>query len=302
MGFRQIVRGVMMTVCMLLLPVAGMAGDDMGRIPPGVRMYRGGEAVEDGSQYMAHVIYTKDDPKKITAFYRKTLGVAPIRGRSFYLGDIDDGPIFLTVEPASGRQDRSIAESYLFGGMEDDMMDKWAMGTARHGKSEFQQLKKEYAHLSRGWYPDFDVKERLDECIEGSGGDDGEAFKDGNERQAARIQELIAQGRQDEATRLAYQSGNRGLDYQNEITRDRWDDWVACFKEIDGHDYQARILIGKIHGRYTPATARGRKRARRRLDAQDAGRGGRESQSGSSSESNTILNEGVGKLKGMFGF
>ncbi|MDX8408183.1 MAG: hypothetical protein R8L58_07350, partial [Mariprofundaceae bacterium] len=91
----------------MAVPVSAMASDSEGYLPEGVQIYRGGEAVEDRSNAMVLIIYTKDNPKRVMGFYRKTLGMTPIQGRSFYLGDdhtgtqIDSGPIFLTVAVAS---------------------------------------------------------------------------------------------------------------------------------------------------------------------------------------------------------
>ncbi len=270
-----------------------------GQLPSGVQMYRGGEAVEDDSGF-AHIIYTKDVPEKVMAFYRKTLGMEPIQGRSFYLGDnhtgtqIDSGPVYLTVKMSAEREDSSISESDLFDTLHEEMQEGSMMGRTGHSEHEFQQLKQKYAHLAKGWYPTIDAQEKLNACMEGAGSG-SEDYGDQSEADAARIQALVAQGRYEEATNLANKSAQAGMAAQNEAVRVHWDEWVSCFKELDRHDYQVQILIGKIYGDFAPATANGRENAIRRLNEQKS------EHSDEDKSNNDLMDKGMDSLKGILG-
>ena len=88
---------------------------------------------------------------------------------------------------------------------------------------------------------------------------------------------------------------------QNESMKDYWDNWISCYDEISHHAYQTKIMIWKVSNRFRAATGADRNHATRSsMDKQ--GRGEKESPSEESSNSNQLMDKGLNKLKGMFGF
>ncbi len=263
---------ISLTVSAMVVPLSAVAYDEGGHLPPGIEVYGVGGSIEDSSGFNVHIIYTNDAAEKVMAFYRKTLGTVPVRGKTFYVGDDntnseagDGGPIYLTVEPASERNDVSISETDLFDTLQENQRRSRMMGNAEHSEREFQQLKQQYKHLAKGWYPTIDVQDKLDACTDEESAY-SEDYADESNASATRIQELVAQGKFDEATNLVSGMAQKGMGVQGENTADVWDTWVSCLEELDRHDYQLQVLIGKVHYRFSPPTQAGRENAIRLMN------------------------------------
>lgn len=284
----------------LLLPLSAMAEDDdndgYGRIPPGVQLYPGG--VEGGKMSMfANIYYTNDTPDKVMDFYRRTLGMEPVEKRTFYLGENDvpgvtdgNGPVNLRINTASEREGFTYSEKTLFGSLEEAL--KNPMFKTDFTERDVQEVKHRFAHLSKAWYPTINKKKVDRVCNER-----GEALakqqgdvRSQGEMDAKRIQELVAQGRGQEATALVHQSAGRGANFQSDAMSVHLADRVRCLEEYDKYDYQVEIFIGKASDFFTPASAEG------------GSRGGKGSASKSSGITDQLKDKGMGKLKGMFGF
>ncbi|MDF1581403.1 MAG: hypothetical protein P1P74_11600 [Desulfuromonadales bacterium] len=297
-----------------------MGEENPGKLPPKVQKYKSGDVVEDYAWRVLN-LYTKDDPDKVADFYRKTLGMDPISGRTFYLGEDvlnlsrpseADETVYLTVSAAAERERGDLTEAKLFGTMQGEMQKNKMLGSPKHSDREYQQVQQKYAHLVKSWYPDFDVKEKLDKCsnekernidaIE----DSNQYSEQDEDEAAARIQQLIAQGRYEEAMQIAKSiagEGRRvGEEVQQENMKDYWDYWLECLDEIDRHAYPTQIAIGLVQSHFRAGTGAERKRAASRLAGQERQGSDQEDQSESSKESTNLKDKGLKKLKGMFGF
>ena len=318
MYFKTLITGMCMLVFFAMGLVSSVIGEEVqGKLPPNVQVYRGGDAVEDNNGFNLK-IYTKDNPAKVTEYYRKALRMDPMRGRTFYLGEDvlnlnrpseADEAVYLTVFSAQERErgDNNIDESDIFKFLQDEMQKQKMLGTAKHSDREFQEVKQKYAHLAKAWYPDFDVKEKLHTCkterkrnvdaIEQSN-----EYYDRDEEFAMKIQQLVAQGRLEEAKQMANEQAQTGKSVQDEGTKDYWNNWLGCLDEINKHAFQTQIVIGLVRNNFRKGTQTDRERATSNLDRQNRQSEQQKSQTKPSETSNPQMDKQLKKLKGMFGF
>ena len=276
------IRGVWLLPILVVTMFSAGPGQAAGhsRMPPGVQVYEEGSAVieagtgihEDSHGGMTAIdnitIYTKSDVRSVSGFYRQLLGINPSMksyGQSFYLGmDVNDSgsysvPVNIEIFEASKRKRKSIEEERLFSGMEDDMLNSQMAGTSKHSSADLNKLKQRYLFLTKRWYPGFDVDEKLHGCknMRSQNMEGIESARD-PDAMAAQIQQLVAQGKFDEATQMAQAGAQSGMAEQNESMRDNWDDWVGCLDDIDSHSYRTKIMIWKVSDRFRPAAKEGR--------------------------------------------
>jgi hypothetical protein len=213
----------------------------------------------------------------------------PVEGGRFLLGTdatyLDqqghtDSSVWLTVY--SAKQDQVLDDEDLFGFLQGEILLKKI-----RSEKDLQPVKKKYAHLAKAWYPDFDAKNKLKSCSEAtrekvnaSRNKEPRRTKAQEKEMVAQIQQLMAQGRHQEAAALAQGSVKPGMDtgraIQEDNETDHWNEWLACLDEVDKHDFQTKIEMGLyIEKHFKPSTEAERKN----YGKHDAGWGGKESQS-----------------------
>jgi len=168
------------------------------------------------------------------------------------------------------------------------------MGAEDDVDRRYRQLKQKYAHLIRGWYPRVKVEKKLATCRQKADANSA-AYKAGSESRSARMEELVRQGRMDEVVKMARRQTNASMAYhQAEAGRVHWEAWESCYRDLDRHDFQVRIVIDKIKGQFWPAGIGGRKGA--------AGRKSEKGAEGAQGAKGKLLDKGADMLKGVFGF
>jgi len=273
------ITGVCLAILVLILPFSADAEEQRGQLPPGVQKYPGKGNVEKIS-YNGLMIYTNDGVEKVMDFYRKALQMEPVSANSFLLGsDLlkpgsvseADESIYLWVSSARDRNQGSLDADDVFEIFEEEIQWGKTAGGNAHSEQELQQIKEKYAHLVKAWYPDFDVREELSKCqnkrqdtiksIEGN----SEYSEQGMEQAAARIEQLMAEGKQQEAMLLVQSIGaagaRTGFAIRDAGSKDYWDSWVGCLDEVDTHDFQIAIGIGLFHFNFVPSTQAQRQEA-----------------------------------------
>ncbi|MFQ5639982.1 MAG: hypothetical protein ACE5IR_18535 [bacterium] len=292
-------------------------GAEHNLMPPGVQKYNQGEAIakngtgthEDAKGSMTALDYiaidTKDSVDKVARFYQNLLEVAPRKtsfGISFYLGqDVDDFgrynvPVHLEVYESVKRERNEISEEKLFGGLKENLEKQQMLGSGRHDEDDFKQVKRKYAHLLKAWYPKYDVKEKIHECEHERQSNmeavrESRSYSDEDEgRMTARMQQLIAQGRFDEAASIGRSMQNEGarvgMAEQNESMKDYWNNWISCYDEISKHAYPTRIMIWLVSNRFRPGGA----------EAESD-----ENKDSDDSPGNELMDKGMDGLKGVLG-
>lgn len=253
----------------LLILTVGIASsavgsEGQGQLPPIVNKYQGQNNYEKTSNRKTE-IYTKDDAATVTDFYRSSLKMDPVEEGKFLLGTDatyenkvghTDESLWLTINSPR----RGLKEADLFGFLHQEVVVK-----KKHSNRELEQVKQKYAHLANAWYPDFDAKNKLESCG-GSARQNVTTTKNREPRRnkaqekemVAQIQQLIAQGRHQEAAALAQGSARPGMDtgraMQQDQETDHWDKWLSCLDEVDEHDYQTKIEID-LYSRYFKPSA-----------------------------------------------
>ena len=182
-------------------------------------------------------------------------------------------------------------------------------------EQDLQPIRQKYAHLAGAWYPDFDAKKKLKSCSEAtrenvtaSKRKEPRRDKEQEKEMLAQIQQLMAQGRYQEASRLTQQAAKPGMEtgraMQQENKTDHWDEWLACLDEVDKHDFQTKIEIGLYRNRhFIPSTKDDRKMsAKNALEQQHERRARQQKRDAEKKDPPVNVSEQMNKLKKMFKF
>ena len=298
-----------MIVAILVMPVAVGAGEKQWKLPSVVQKYPDTQRVEQLSREKLSM-YTDDDAEKVTNFYRKTLNMDTVGEGKFLVGKNVrklDGPSHMDYDvwlKVRRIKHQVVKKKGLFGFLQKEIMVKRI-----HTEQELKQAQQKYAHLAKAWYPDFDVKGKLNSCEEATRSKVTAAEKKiskrdrGSEQEMmAQIQALMAQGRYQEAGALAKKSARPGMEASQagmeENKTDHWDEYIACLDEVDKHDYRTRIDVDLVIEHFKPSTEASRK-------ARTAEKDGQKQTSNSSDEkpnSEKSMVPDMDDLKKMFSF
>ncbi len=151
-------------------------------------------------------LYTNDPSADVRAFYRKTLGGEPDGQGRFC--------VFRLVAPAMDDnfwvevEERAARDHFFSEGLDREIM----MEQDPAARGGLQKLRERYAYLAEGWYPDFDPQKKMEACVSANRFHNDRKVRQNRASQedmARQIQQLIAQGRFQEAAALG-QGGLRG--------------------------------------------------------------------------------------------
>ena len=270
MGMKQVTGASILALFVLTLSSVAIGGDQQGELPPVVKKYPDKQLYDQQSSNKL-TIYTKDDFSKVNNFYRKTLRMDPISEGKFLVGQNvrklsgpshTDSALWLEI---SNKKYDLLDEKDLFGFLQGEITVKKI-----HSAQELKQVKRKYSHLAGAWYPDYDAQKKLKSCSEATrasvNASEKKVPKRNKEREQAmmaQMQALMAQGRHQEAARLAQESIKPGVDLssaiQQENKTDHWDEWVACLDEVDRHDFRTKVEIDLVTEHFKPGTEAQRK-------------------------------------------
>lgn len=305
-------------VLALLLPLSAIGGDEPGRLPPNVQKYPARGSAEQAS-YGSLTHYTTASSSKVIDFYRKSLEMDPVERGKFLVGEdvsrLDrpghlDSDVWLNIYSAADLKRNTLDDKDLFGFLQGEIMVKRI-----RSEQDLQPVKQKYAHLAKAWYPDVDAKKKLKSCGEATRGNVTASRKKMGRRNKAQekemveqIQQLMAQGRHQEAAALAQGSAKPGMEtsraMQQDNETDHWDKWLACLDELDKHDFQTKIEMGLYHNRhFKPSTKDERKRAANDASEQQSERQAREQKrAAEKKDAPANVSEQMNKFKKMFKF
>lgn len=243
---------------------------EQGRIPPGIQKYNSQGSVEKTSREKIE-IFTNDNPTTVIDFYRRNLHFSQDATGYFFVGwdalnpnRPSEADYRVGVKVLTGNNSQAPKDRDLFDYLKLDIITN-----GNHTEKELQQVKEKYSPLLDAWYPDYDPNKALSECRNSrsavasamSGNDSSSSTR--HDEMAAKIEELVAQGRFQEAGQLGMQVKEEGTGASGEVqadgNRDNWAFWLGCLDEINRHAYQTRVEIGLVLGHFKPATDKQRK-------------------------------------------
>jgi len=129
-----------------------------------------------------------------------------------------------------------LSEENIFG---DNLMMSVMTGT--HTTAELTQLKQKYAYLKRRFYAS-DPRAVMKECRKPAKNQIAKKQMTAEER-GRKMQELVMQGKYDEANTIAASFTAVNQDLQNEATKDRWGEEIKCLKKLDKESFKIQIKI-----------------------------------------------------------
>jgi len=116
-----------------------------------------------------------------------------------------------------------------------------SVATGTHTMADLNQLKQKYAYLGRRFYSS-DPRAMMEECEKPANTQIAKKKMTAEER-GRKMQELVMQGKYDEANAMASSFTEANQSMQNEATKDRWTDEIKCLKQIDKKSYKVQIKI-----------------------------------------------------------
>lgn len=265
------VTAPLLLVFLLITTCPAGARQSSGGLPPAVKKYSSPDSVEKTARDKTE-IYTNGDAMGVIAFYRNSLGFEPDANGYFFVGwdalnKARPSEADARVGVAVNRENKSrqIKDSDLFEYFKIDIAIN-----GKHSEQDLAREKQKYSHLTTAWYPDYEPKRKLQECRDSRGTaavsastGDRATSKEQEKELVARMEDLLAQGRYQEAGQLGRQrSGDIGAAssaVKTEGARDNWVFWTGCLDELDQHDYRTKIEIDHVLNIFKPSTTAERK-------------------------------------------
>ena len=262
-------KTMIMGICILIFFTIGVVSSAIGsedpwKLPRKVEKYQGQDHFEKISREKME-IFTTDDIETVTNFYSKSLNMDPFKEGKFLVGTDaafedktahSDELLWLKITTAR----KALKDKDLFGFLQAEMHVK-----NMHTEQELQEVREKYAHLAKAWYPDVDGEKKLKSCSEATRENvtaakkkEPRRNKDREKEMMAQMQKLMAQGKFQEASKLAQESARPGMEtskaMQQENKTDHWDDWIACLDDLDKHDFQTKIEIDLYERHFKSST------------------------------------------------
>ena len=267
MKVKSLISACLSVMFVLSLSAATAGAAEQGRIPPNVKKYPTKGSVEQTTSRW-HTIYTKDSSGKVIDYYRKALNMNPAEEGKFLLGTDAtfkgkeghmDAPLWLKVSS----QKRGLEDKDLFGFLHQEVIVKKI-----HSQQELEQVKVKYSHLADAWYPKVDARAKLKSCSEAMRANVSakkskvpRRNKKQEQEMLERMQQLMAQGRHQEAAMIGQQAARPGMEVSNAIQQenktDHWNEWLVCLDDLDRYDFRTKIEIELYESYFKPTNEAG---------------------------------------------